>query len=374
MQNRIGLLFSLLVFLAACKSSPPPVPGMERCIWVSRFEFNSPEDIERIMDNCAGAGFTSVMFQVRGNGTVYFDSTRELWSETHAYEHPGYDPLAVAVAAAHERGLALHAWVNLLPGWRGDPQKADPRQLVRARPDWFIVDGDNQPVALEANYYWLNPCLPEVRRYLASLCYEIAANYAVDGIHLDHCRFSDRVAGTAPLPDDDRSRQLFNMAHGSTPEDNPQLFERWKTESVTQSIDEISASLASLPNPPTLSAAVWREPKSAVTRHNQDWAAWARAGLVDAIMPMNYDKNEERFESNLDAAIEASSAVPVIVGIAAYMHDDPDQTIKQMNASIDAGGDGISIFSYSSIFDAAARDSVRSSIAFRRAVSSWRRR
>jgi uncharacterized lipoprotein YddW (UPF0748 family) len=346
---------------------------MDRCIWVSRFEFNSAEDIEQIMDNCAGAGFTSVMFQVRGNGTVFFDSSRELWSEAHAYEHPGYDPLAVAVAAAHERGLALHAWVNLFPGWRGDPEKADPRQLIQARPDWFIVDEEGQPMALEANYYWLNPCLPEVRRYLASLCYEIAANYAVDGIHLDHCRFSDRVAGAPPVPGDERSRQLFNMAHGVMPEDNPQLFERWKTESVTQSIDEISASLAALQNRPTLSTAVWREPQGAVARHNQDWAAWTRAGLIDAVMPMNYDKDEMRFEDNLYAAVEATSSVPVIVGIGAYLHDDPEQTIKQMNASIEAGGEGVAIFSYASIFDAGSRDSVRTSIAFRRAISAWRR-
>jgi len=346
---------------------------MERCIWVSRFEYKSSEDIERIMDDCASAGFTSVMFQVRGNGTVYFNSTRELWSETHAFQHPGYDPLAVAIAAAHERGLALHAWVNLMPGWRGDPSAADPRQLIKARPDWFIVDAEDQPVVLEANYYWLNPCLPEVRRYLASLCYELAANYPVDGIHLDHCRFSERVEGAAPVPIDSRSRQLFNMAHGTTPEASPQLFEHWKTESVTQTMAEIDASLATLPEPPTLSAAVWREPAAARERHNQDWAAWTRASIIDAVVPMNYDTDELRFEDNLIAAVDASSSVPVIMGIGAYMHEDPQQTIQQMNAAIDAGGKGVALFSYSTIFDSSKQNSIRASIAFRRAISAWRR-
>jgi len=346
---------------------------MQRCIWVSRYEYQTPEDIERIMEDCAGAGFTSVMFQVRGNGTVFYNSTRELWSETFQFQHPGFDPLAAAVSAAHARGLELHAWVNVLTGWRGDPEKADPRQLVRSRPQWFLADADARPVALESNYYWLNPCLPDVRRYLVSICFEIAANYEVDGIHLDHCRFADAREDQGQVSIDRSSRELFARTRGGSPEANPEAYDRFETEAVTQLVSEIKDSLDSLPNPPTLSVAVWRDPEEAVPRFHQDWAAWSRAALVDAILPMNYEAQEERFEGNLEAAEQAGSSVPLIFGIGAYLHENPRQTLRQMDAAMDSGADGISLFSYATIFGTNTKQRVSAAAGFRRAVSGWRR-
>lgn len=371
MRYLIALSFALI--LGACKAPSPRAPGTERCIWVSRYEYQTPKDIERIMEDCASAGFTSVMFQVRGNGTVFYSSTRELWSETHQFQHPGFDPLAVAVSAAHARGLGLHAWINLLPGWRGDPKGADPRQLVHSRPEWFIADADARPLALESNYYWLNPCLPDVRRYLVSICFEIAANYQVDGIHLDHCRFADPLEGPDPMPIDANTRALFSSARGGSPQTNPQAYALWKTESVTQLIAEIQASLASLPETPLLSVAVWRNPEQARQRFHQDWAAWSRARLVDAIFPMNYDTEQMRFEENLEAAMVAGSSVPLIFGIGAYLHEDPQQTLRQMDAAMDLGADGVSLLGYSKIFGTSLKQRVGAAAGFRRAVSGWRR-
>jgi hypothetical protein len=49
---------------------------------------------------------------VRGNGTVFFSSRLEPWSETYNYQHPGFDPLQEAIRVAHRHNMALHAWIN----------------------------------------------------------------------------------------------------------------------------------------------------------------------------------------------------------------------------------------------------------------------
>ena len=50
--------------------------------------------------------------QVRGHATAHYDSKLEPWSETYGWKSPGFDPLHLAVRAAHERHLAIHAWMN----------------------------------------------------------------------------------------------------------------------------------------------------------------------------------------------------------------------------------------------------------------------
>ena len=62
-------------------SPQPPV----RALWVTRFDYATPEDVCSIIDNVAGAGFTDVFFQIRGNATVFYKSRLEPW----AYELSG---------------------------------------------------------------------------------------------------------------------------------------------------------------------------------------------------------------------------------------------------------------------------------------------
>ena len=89
--------------LAGCATIPGEVSGLDRSIWVTRWDYRTREDIRDIMANCAEAGFTAVMFQVRGNGTVFYRSELEPWSEAFDFRHPGFDPLAVLALTTTER-------------------------------------------------------------------------------------------------------------------------------------------------------------------------------------------------------------------------------------------------------------------------------
>ena len=69
----VGLLF-LLCFAAVAKTEEA------RVLWVIRDSYESPEDVKRIMQNAADYHFNIILFQIRGNGTVYYPSRLEPWA------------------------------------------------------------------------------------------------------------------------------------------------------------------------------------------------------------------------------------------------------------------------------------------------------
>ncbi len=348
---RIVVACTLLCALfVGCATQSVRSPGIHRAIWVTRFDWTTAADVERVVADCARAGFGAVLFQVRGNGTVFFDSRHEVFSERFRFASPGFDPLGVAVAAARRHGVELHAWVNVVPGWQGDVPPADPRQLWNARPQWFVadVDGEREPLR-KGGYASLNLGLPEVRAHIASLCREIAERYDVDGVHLDRVRFLD---DERPLqrgyPLDRRSRELCRSATGRDPVDDPAAFARWKQDAVTATVREVRAALRGVGRVVTLTAAVMPDAATALTRTSQDWPRWTRDGLVDAVLPMNYTDDDALFARRIADAVERSR-VPVVAGIGAYKHGASAQTDRQVEAALRAGAVGTAVYSYAKL-------------------------
>ena len=89
-----------------------------RALWVTRWDYRSPEDVQRIMDNAAKFNFNMVLFQVRGDGTVLYPSAIEPWVDVPGLKgkYPAWDPLQTAISAARKHKLQLHAWINLYVG------------------------------------------------------------------------------------------------------------------------------------------------------------------------------------------------------------------------------------------------------------------
>src|SRR5262245_57705752 len=159
-------------WLSGCaggRLKPQPLPDKVNAIWVTRSDYKSADDVTAIMRNCADAGFNTVLFQVRGNGTAYYKSNYEPWDKALGGKDPGWDPLELAIREAHARGMTLHAWVNVMPAWRGKTPPENPEQLYNKHPEWFWYDQHGDRQALSTFYVSLNPCLPEVRTYIVDV-------------------------------------------------------------------------------------------------------------------------------------------------------------------------------------------------------------
>ena len=326
-----------------------------RAIWVTRWDYKSPADIARVMDNCKSAGFNTVLFQVRGAGTVCYPSKIEPWADEFGGRDPGFDPLAVACKEAHRRGLSLHAWVNVIPGWRGNKPPGNPRQLYNARPDWFWRDasGRRQPLGW---YCSLNPCYPEVRKYLVAVMREIVVNYPIDGLHLDYMRFANEWNNSYPpgssvpdYPRDRRTLALFKRATGRTPEQAPGAWNAWRTEAVTQVVRDLHSMIRQVDPKVKLTSAVGASPDQARRNHFQDARQWIAEGLVDAVYPMNYDADMRVYTQRQLVWTSMRPRVPVVTGVM-FDKRDGGKVVAQVDRAARTGTH-FAAFAYNSLFE-----------------------
>ncbi|MCP4589921.1 MAG: family 10 glycosylhydrolase [bacterium] len=393
MNNSPPLLCLLLAAAAGCGGAIPEPVGEPapvaldsagvRAIWVTRFDYKTRSDLETIFDNCVEAGFDTVLLQVRGNATAFYDSPFEPWAEQLGGAYPGFDPLACSVVLARQRCLSLHAWINLVPVWRGiEPPPTEgawKQQLYNARPEWMWWDqhGVRQPLS-ERFYVSVNPCLPEVRDYLAEVVIDIAARYDLDGIHLDYARFPNEFpatpAGDIDYPHDPRTLRLYRAATGGTPEQaraGQGPWDTWRTEQVTETIRLIRERLNELEPPPQLSAAVNPLPGGGL-EHFQDAVTWIEQGLVDALYPMNYASNEELFGERLDLWAPHRDSISIVMGIR-FADTDHELTTRLIDRAVTDFA-GFCLFGYFSLFDSVNEDidnqdeATRAERARRRAV------
>ncbi|MGD2109781.1 MAG: family 10 glycosylhydrolase [Phycisphaerae bacterium] len=332
-----------------------PATGPIRAIWVTRWDYKSPSDIAVIMENCKAAGFNTVLFQVRGNGTAFYRSKIEPWADELGGRDPGFDPLKVACEEAHRRGLGLHAWVNVMPGWRGKKPPANPRQLYHAHPDWFWHDasGRREPLGW---YNSLNPCYPEVRSYIVAVLREIVTRYPVDGLHMDYIRFPNEwnsaYGPTRRVPDyprDPRTVELFRRATGHRPSSAPGLWSGWRTEQVNRLVRNVRSMVRKVRPQVALSAAVGASPDEAKREHFQDARRWINEGLLDLVFPMNYTSDTQAFTKTLSTWSDVRRRVPVVVGIM-FDKRDGKTVIAQIRGSL-RNTPHFAAFAYNSLFE-----------------------
>jgi uncharacterized lipoprotein YddW (UPF0748 family) len=189
-MHRLLVLF-LLVGLgsAAAQTSDPPKYEF-RGTWVATVlgldwpcrtcsETSQRTALVAILDSLQSAGINAVLFQVRVEADAFYESPYEPWSYWMTGEQgrdPGYDPLALAVEEAHKRGMELHAWFNPYRANRGSGYDLDPSHVMVQHPEWILDFGTIQI---------LDPGLPEVRDYVATIISDVVRRYDVDGIHFD---------------------------------------------------------------------------------------------------------------------------------------------------------------------------------------------
>ncbi|MBN1491195.1 MAG: family 10 glycosylhydrolase [Phycisphaerae bacterium] len=331
--------------------------GPIRAVWVTRSDYRTAEDVTTIMENCSTAGFNLVVFQVRGNGTVFYPSRIEPWAEQFDFKDPGFDPLQTALREAHARNMELHAWMNIMPAWRGTSPPACPNQLYHTHPEWFWYDQHGNRQALSSFYVSLNPCLPEVREYLVNVIDEVVANYAVDGIHMDYIRFPSEPPATPrgsdiDYPYDERTLALFKQDTGLTPDQDKDAWNQWRTDQVTKLVAEIKTKMVHT-RPKTVLAASVGTNRQASLRYFRDGRRWADEGLIDQAYPMNYKSDLATFDEGLAMWLPTSDKYPVVPGLWFARGKTPEEGAavvrQQIESAIEKTGN-FCLFSYASLF------------------------
>ena len=135
-------------------------------------------ELRTLLDGAVKLGLNAVLLQIRPGGDALYASPLEPWSAVltgTSGKHPGYDPLALAVAEAHQRGLELHAWFNPFRAKTGKSAAAAGHWTVK-HPDWLRG---------ESPHLFMDPGVPGVQSHVLAVMRDVLTRYDVDGIHID---------------------------------------------------------------------------------------------------------------------------------------------------------------------------------------------
>lgn len=334
--------------------------GRHLALWITRWDYRSERDVQECFERAASLGVTDVLWQVRGQCDAFYKSDLEPWGRElfrnlpADVQEPGFDPLAIAVRAAHERGMRLHAWVNAMPLWKGTVPPENPRHPFNAHPEWRLRDGEGNVQPLNEHYVIVNPLLDAVHDHTAAVCRDIAARYAVDGIHLDYIRYvSDTMTKPAAWCTDGASLEVFRARTGrewTGSEADRRAMQALIRTRISEMVERIRREIRSARPGVQLSAAVWRRPDLGRDTYLQDGAEWVRSGLLDRAYPMIYTKSDDQFASDLGAWLAAAPGQRITPGLGIYMHA-PGASRSQFAKAGDGGADGLALFAYAAMFE-----------------------
>lgn len=210
LKKSVGILLAIIMILL--------VPGTKvhaevkdkeeelQAVWISYLEFldrlKDPKTgtsgfteerfenlIDEMFDNVVEMNMNAVVVHVRPFGDAMYPSKYFPWSKYISGtqgKDPGFDPLKYMVAAAHERGLQFHAWIN---PYRVTSETTDFNTLSKdnmAR-KWLTnkTKKDDRNVLSFGGALYYNPSDTWVQAQIRYGIQEIVENYDVDGIHFD---------------------------------------------------------------------------------------------------------------------------------------------------------------------------------------------
>jgi uncharacterized lipoprotein YddW (UPF0748 family) len=373
-----------LLTIAATAPFRAAAPEQTRALWVTRTTLASPESIRQMVAAAQAGGFNTLLVQVRGRGDAYYASTIEPRAPELAGK-PSFDPLATVITDAHAAGLQVHAWVavNLVSSSVSLPASRD--HVIYRAPEWLMVPrelaAEMKKINLRSPAYigrlarwtrahasiveglYTSPLHPAAQDHTAAVIGEIAAKYAVDGIHLDYVRFPnedfDYSASameqfkTAIAPElSDRERSDATGRETLDPAAYANLFpERWndfRRSRLTSLVIKVRNAVKNARPGVMVSAAVIPDAQLAFTSRLQDWRGWIDQSLLDVICPMAYTTEPDTFQKQIAAARAYAGSRPVWAGIGAYQLS-PTQTLAHIAAANKLGVAGIILFSYESL-------------------------
>lgn len=300
----LAVLACVLATVPGCAlvGDTPPQPAREfRGMWVASVAnidwpskpalpvADARQEMTRILDTASRLNLNAIILQVRPGCDALYPSELEPWSEyltgTQG-QAPAetYDPLVEWIAAAHARGIELHAWFNPYRA-RYNSAKSPPSagHIASTRPD-LVKPYDG--------YLWLDPGEPDAREHSLRVIMDVVNRYDIDGVHFDDYFYPYPKKGL-PFPDDSSYSKTNNSSVRLGLAD-------WRRDNINTFVREVYTRVKSAKPHVRVGISpfgIWRPNNPAGVKGLDaysdlyaDSALWLRSGWLDYLAPQLYWK------------------------------------------------------------------------------------
>jgi uncharacterized lipoprotein YddW (UPF0748 family) len=264
-----------------------------------------------ILDRLQLAHFNIVIFQVQANGDALWKSKYEpAMVDVTGNGNKGlsFDVCRYVIEECHRRRMECHAWI--VPFRMG--QQAHIAKYKGNKVAHPAVSRANGCVSYKG-VKWLDPGVPENRKWLVEMYRELVRNYDFDGLSLDYTRYPGN-----DFPDESSYKQY------AQPEVS---LADWRRENLNSFVADLYDMVASVRPDMMVGSAPIGTYKNVAQFHNatsfdsffQDPVQWTVSGHHDFVVPQTYWDEKYGYTVNLNTwAKELADYAPVAAGLAAY--------------------------------------------------------
>ncbi len=362
-------------YLAAVLGLFTPVGAVSgdefRAFWADAFSqgFKSTVEINTMVARAQIGRYNAIIAEVlayqdtgaAGHGAYWSSSIVPMASDISG----GIDPLQKLVLQAHAAGIEVHAWI--VPYRVSTSWSPNGNSYLAARPQWIMVPEESSgggPATIDGKYF-LDPGSPEVQDYIVSIARELAANYDIDGIHLDYIRYVSTNGGYPASAFYSKSglqrfRDITGYV-GTPPYSGDAAWDDFRRREVDELVRRLFPEvhlIASNPRQPLRFTSALLATGGAPSDFSnslayelfQNWRHWMEVGWLDAACPMNYKQEHcsseaAWYRSWIDAAVGWGYGRHVFCGQANYLNSFAN-SVTQLDYAYDNGADGTVNYSY----------------------------
>lgn len=334
------------------------------------------EELCLVLDEFKTAGINLVFLETFFHGAVIFKSTmapyRSKLKDFTYGEYPDY--MSAFVAEAEKRGINVHAWVQDF--YVGVDDEA---LFIKEHRDWMLI---NESGALRhttegqgfGGYLFIDPANPDVRRYLVALYDEILERFPqIKGLNLDYIRypisimaentdtgyteismqaFADRVGIELPCDNDCRKFNALIKEKNLEAE-----WIEYRAEFITAFIKSVRDMVDTKHSGRLVSTAIFPEIEQTYNFKKQSIKVWLDNKYIDMVTPMVHFYGAAQVGEAVRNLKSMCNGAKCYTGLyTTYHNQTTDELAEHIEASNNAGADGVVLFDSAKTFFEAKQD------------------
>lgn len=340
--------------ISAPDTPDTPLSSPIRGLWVlaegSYRVLGDTARIEPLLDRASRLGVTDLFVQTFRGGRAFYRAA-DFVERSPGVPSSGPDVLSLLIESAHQRGLRVHAWVNVLSlSTRRDARlikDLGPQSILVDRrgrslldyPDFDLPEPDRQFYRMGTRGLYLDPASLAVRQTLVSTFRDLLLRYpSLDGLHLDYIRHPDvlpfipgsrfGVGLDFGYGAESRGRYRLETGNPDPIEDTADgivrganQWDAWRRAQVTTLVEEIGVESRAARPGLVVSAAVIAYVDRAYLSLAQDWRGWLESGALDLAIPMVYTLDDRLLRYQLETYAGWRVADRIWPGLGIWLFD-----------------------------------------------------